>query len=80
MCISQLQVETISCVYMVCSGIPMRNGIRHASEIARMALDMLSLTEDFRIQHLPKRMLNLRIGAHTGAFVARFSFSVSTRL
>ena len=60
------KVETIGSIYMVVSGVPLRNGNRHVVEIATMALDILESTEDFVIPHLPGRQLVLRIGFHTG--------------
>ena len=60
------QVETIGCVYMVVSGLPMRNGNRHVSEIARMALDLMYTTQNFVIAHLPESDLLMRIGIHSG--------------
>jgi class 3 adenylate cyclase len=60
------KVETISCVYMVVSGVPTRNGNRHATEIARMSLDIILASEKFRIKDMPNFSLNLRIGIHTG--------------
>ena len=51
---------------MVVSGIPHRNGIRHAGEIATMSLDLLHHTKSFRIRHLPEKFLQLRIGIHSG--------------
>ena len=56
------KVETIGDAYMVSSGIPERNGSRHASETACMALDMLSKTITFEIQHKPGYRLKLRMG------------------
>lgn len=55
---------------MVASGLPERNGNRHASEIARMSLALLSAVHQFRIPHRPKEQLKLRIGIHTGPCVA----------
>jgi class 3 adenylate cyclase len=60
------KVETIGCTYMVVSGLPLRNGSRHASEIAKMALDIMSETENLGVLHMPYRRILLRIGAHTG--------------
>ena len=51
---------------MVVSGLPVRNDNKHAGEIATMALNLLSSTRDFTIQHIPNKRLQLRIGIHTG--------------
>ena len=65
MCVT-VKVETIGDAYMVASGLPTRNGERHAAEIANMAIDLLSATMTFRIRHRPEHKLRLRIGIHTG--------------
>ena len=62
------QVETIGDAYMVVSGLPMRNGINHAREIARMALALLNAVRSFKIRHRPGEQLKLRIGIHSGKF------------
>lgn len=64
------KVETIGDAYMVVSGLPERNGKRHAGEIASMALHMLSSMMSFRIRHLPHEHMQLRIGLHSGPCVA----------
>lgn len=64
--LSFLQVETIGDAYMVCSGLPVRNGNRHAGEISTMALDLLSQCGDFTIKHMPEVPLRVRIGLHSG--------------
>ncbi len=51
---------------MVVSGLPMRNGDRHAIEIAKLAIELVDATQQFVIPHLPNRILQLRIGANTG--------------
>ena len=48
---SSSQVETINDSYMVASGLPIRNGDKHAQEIARMALDLLDGSSKFIIPH-----------------------------
>ena len=56
------------------SGLPIRNGDRHAGEIASMALDLLQAVKNYKISHRPKDPLLLRIGIHTGdPFVYRYA-------
>ncbi|XP_022085445.1 uncharacterized protein LOC110976476 [Acanthaster planci] len=64
------KVETIGDAYMVVSGLPMRNGNRHAGEVASLALDLMDRAAEFRIPHLPSDRLRLRVGLHTGPCVA----------
>lgn len=64
------KVETIGDAYMVVSGLPQRNGNRHAGEIARMSLDLLSATTTFKVRHKMEYRLQLRIGIHSGSCVA----------
>ena len=65
-CYDVYKVETIGCVYMVASGIPVENGGRHVTEICSMALDLLMSSIAFNIAQLPGYKLQLRIGIHTG--------------
>ncbi len=60
------KVETIGDAYMVASGLPVRNGLNHAREIARMSLKLLAAVETFKIRHRPNEKLKLRIGINTG--------------
>ncbi|XP_014678804.1 PREDICTED: atrial natriuretic peptide receptor 1-like [Priapulus caudatus] len=64
------KVETIGDAYMVVSGVPIRNGVRHVAEIANVALDVLGSSMNFLIRHRPNMRLQLRIGLHTGPVVA----------
>uniref|UniRef100_A0A3B3ZJ72 Guanylate cyclase n=1 Tax=Periophthalmus magnuspinnatus TaxID=409849 RepID=A0A3B3ZJ72_9GOBI len=64
------KVETIGDAYMVVSGVPKENGILHASEIASMALDLVSVCKSFRIPHKPNMQLQIRAGIHSGPVVA----------
>ncbi|KAM6957863.1 guanylyl cyclase C [Aplochiton taeniatus] len=64
------KVETIGDAYMVASGLPNRNGNRHAVDISRMALDILAFVGTFQLQHLPGIPLWIRIGVHSGPCAA----------
>uniref|UniRef100_UPI00398E4D35 LOW QUALITY PROTEIN: retinal guanylyl cyclase 1-like n=2 Tax=Pristiophorus japonicus TaxID=55135 RepID=UPI00398E4D35 len=64
------KVETIGDAYMVASGLPTRNGSRHAAEIANMSLDILSSIGTFKMRHMPDVPVRIRIGLHSGPCVA----------
>ncbi|XP_071398980.1 atrial natriuretic peptide receptor 1-like [Centroberyx affinis] len=64
------KVETIGDAYMVVSGLPERNGDKHADEIAKMALDLVAAVRQVAIPHMPNQRLQLRAGIHTGPCVA----------
>ena len=60
------KVETIGDAYMVVSGLPSRNGIRHAEEVGLMSLELLAQIEFFKPPHDPFSSVALRIGMHSG--------------
>ena len=64
---------------MVASGVPERNGNRHAAEISSLALDLLSSVKSFKIRHRPSERLQLRTGIHTGRCGRRGTVSASSR-
>ncbi|KAG7307262.1 hypothetical protein JYU34_007422, partial [Plutella xylostella] len=64
------KVETIGDAYMVVSGLPIRNGVAHAGEVASMALALLAATRAFRVRHRPEQRLLLRVGLHSGPVCA----------
>ncbi|XP_037318972.2 guanylyl cyclase C isoform X2 [Pungitius pungitius] len=64
------KVETIGDAYMVASGLPKRNGNRHAVDICRMALEILAFIGNFQLRHLPGIPVWIRIGVHSGPCAA----------
>ncbi|XP_061716470.1 uncharacterized protein LOC133524448 isoform X1 [Cydia pomonella] len=69
-CYDVYKIETIGDSYMVASGLPVRNGNKHATEIASMALELLAATAHCRLPHRPDQTLCMRSGIHTGPCVA----------
>jgi len=76
-----VQVETVGSVYVVVSGMPHRNGRRHVTEIANMAVDIraavkgvtmhrslgdVTARRDVTRRRLGDVTIQLRIGIHTG--------------
>ena len=51
---------------MVASGLPERNGDRHAGEVCTMALDLLNFMKTYKVDHKPDYLLQLRVGIHSG--------------
>ena len=64
------KVATIGDAYIVVSGVPVKNGNRHAREIASMALELIAGIEGFEIDHIPGSYLKMRVGLHSGPCVA----------
>ena len=63
------KLATIGDAYIVVSGLPVRNGNRHAGEIAAMSLELINSITDFEISHMPGKFLRMRVGLHTGSCV-----------
>uniref|UniRef100_A0A8C5S4J6 Guanylate cyclase domain-containing protein n=1 Tax=Laticauda laticaudata TaxID=8630 RepID=A0A8C5S4J6_LATLA len=64
--LQQTQEEIIKCSKRLSSGLPKRNGKRHAGEIANMSLDILSAVGTFKMRHMPEVPVRIRIGLHSG--------------
>lgn len=71
-------METIGDAYMVASGLPVPNGNRHASEIAHMALYILSAVGTFKMRHMPEVPVRIRIGLHTGTCIRHYSIKYTS--
>ncbi|KAL6082554.1 hypothetical protein STEG23_001585, partial [Scotinomys teguina] len=71
------QVETIGDAYVVASGLPMRNGNRHAVDISKMALDILSFMGTFELEHLPGLPVWIRIGVHSALRIHMSSSTIA---
>ncbi|SPP75897.1 uncharacterized protein LOC117592705 [Drosophila guanche] len=69
-CYDVYKVETIGDSYMVASGLPVKNGNKHITEIATMALDLLDASSVFRIPRAGDEFVQIRCGVHTGPVVA----------
>ena len=61
-------METIGDAYMVVSGLPERNGDKHVTEMAYVALDLLHVVKNFRMPHDPDGRLCIRIGITVQSF------------
>ncbi|CAJ0588691.1 unnamed protein product [Cylicocyclus nassatus] len=64
------KVETIGDAYLCSSGLPNRNGHEHIKAICDLSLELISGLKSFRIPHLPRETLNIRVGINTGPVVA----------
>ena len=61
---------------MAVSGLPNRNGERHVTEIANLALGLLDRTRDVSVEHLTNRKLRLQIGISSGNGIKGCSISM----
>ncbi|XP_055351630.1 atrial natriuretic peptide receptor 1-like [Paramacrobiotus metropolitanus] len=67
------KVETVKDAYLIVSGLPSRNGLKHAGEIATLGLVMRREVSAIKFAGLtfePKAKLRLRVGIHSGPCVA----------
>ena len=64
---------------MLASGVPVRNGHKHAAEMADLAIHTLTHIDNFPIPHIPGEQLQLRIGMHSGPCVAGLTGSKTPR-
>jgi len=64
------KVESISDTYLVASGVPKKNGDRHASEICSAALSLRDACQIIDRPDMRNRTIEIMAGIHTGAIVA----------
>ncbi|PIC43507.1 hypothetical protein B9Z55_004219 [Caenorhabditis nigoni] len=64
------KVESIGDGFLCVSGLPNRNGVDHIRQIVEMALGFLEFCDKFRIPHLPRERVELRVGVNSGPCVA----------
>jgi atrial natriuretic peptide receptor B len=60
------KVETISDSYLVASGLPKKNGDRHATEICSMALTLNAACKAIERPDRKSRSIEIKAGIHTG--------------
>ncbi|KAF1753952.1 hypothetical protein GCK72_020509 [Caenorhabditis remanei] len=63
-------VESIGDGYLCVSGLPIRNGVNHIRQIVEMSLRFMEFCQKFRIPHLPRERVELRVGINSGPCVA----------
>lgn len=78
LCVVKVETSSDSC--LVVSGLPKRNGNKHAGHIARMSLRLVTYLKEFKISHLPGRTLQFRIGIHSGEHVSSYTIELVPRL
>uniref|UniRef100_A0A0N5B6W7 Guanylate cyclase n=1 Tax=Strongyloides papillosus TaxID=174720 RepID=A0A0N5B6W7_STREA len=64
------KVETIGDGYLCVSGLPIPNGMKHAKEIALLALGFINACNKFKIASLPDEKITVRVGCNSGPCVA----------
>ncbi|XP_055353401.1 atrial natriuretic peptide receptor 1-like [Paramacrobiotus metropolitanus] len=64
------KVESIMDIYMVASGLPVRNGNHHAAEMSKLSIRMRKDIHKLRTPGDPSKHLQIRFGIHSGSCVA----------
>ena len=69
------KTEQYNDVYSAVSGVPNKINT-HAMEMANFILDLMKNIENFKIEDLTKTKLQVRAGAHTGAFLLKLPMHI----
>jgi len=66
------KVDKVNDTHMIASGVPEKNGDKHAPEIATMALDLLNTSSGLRTpdRNRPTDRIQLRASIHSGPIIA----------
>ncbi|MFH4979757.1 hypothetical protein AB6A40_006466 [Gnathostoma spinigerum] len=64
------KVETIGDAYMVVSGLPEENGLKHLYQIGTISLEIMQFVKNFQIPHKKDKKLKIRLGFHSGPVAA----------
>uniref|UniRef100_A0A914EN51 Guanylate cyclase n=1 Tax=Acrobeloides nanus TaxID=290746 RepID=A0A914EN51_9BILA len=64
------KVETIGDAYMVVSGIPQENGVRHLMHLSDIGIEIMKFLADFQVPHAKASRIKIRLGIHTGPVAA----------
>ncbi|TMS37583.1 hypothetical protein L596_004484 [Steinernema carpocapsae] len=64
------KVETIGDAYMVVSGIPEENGLRHLMHMSDVAIEIMKFLITYEIPHRKSQRMRIRLGLHTGPVAA----------
>ncbi len=64
------KVETISDTYLIASGVPKKNGDRHAVEICQAALALRDACQMIDRPDMRNKCIEIMAGVHTGGIVA----------
>jgi len=65
-----LKVDTVNDCHMLASGLPEKNGDKHASEMADFALDVLAASAMLMIKQRPRERVMMRGSLHSGWVIA----------
>lgn len=63
---------------MCVSGLPIVVENEHVKNICNMALKIRQTAKNFKIKHMPKELLRVRIGIHSGIYTYQYTTYLHT--